>query len=80
MPCSLADVERAKSRAVAEATQLCWSIMFTVLKDNFGFSDDQIRRCWAQVEKLSEEIAEGRISVNDLRQVLREEYDIKLTR
>lgn len=80
IPCSRADVERAKTQAVQDAIRLAWAIIFTVLLDKEGYGQEGLQRVWHFAEKLSEEVAEGRVSVADLRQVLLEEYGIQLSR
>lgn len=77
-PATMADVERAKKQARAEATDWAMCIMFTVLLDKFNGAD-YIQDVWNEVNKLSAEIVEGRVSPADLRCVLKEEYGIKFT-
>ncbi len=77
-PATQADVERAKRLAVQEATRYAWAIVFTVLMDKEHATPEILQRVWSEVDGLSEEIANGRISVADLICVLREEYGIEL--
>lgn len=77
-PVSYADVEKAKKKITAEALMTVEAIVFTVLMDKFGM-EDHIREIWEEVNKLSDEVAEGRVSLWDLREVLEEEYQISLT-
>lgn len=77
-PVSEADIERAKKIAMNNALTLVEAIVFTVLVDKYGF-EDQVFNVWKDSQKLSEEIIEGRVSVNDLVTVLKEEYDVELT-
>ena len=53
-------------------------IFLTVLKDRFGFDNDAITEAWDASDKLSQEIKEGRIKIQDLLSVLSEEYDISV--
>ena len=76
-PASEADVIRAKNEAVKEAVHLASAIFLTVLADKFD-GRDYIPEIWEEVNKLSDEIKEGRVSVADLVCVLKEEYDIYL--
>ena len=78
-PVSQADVDRAKSAASDQAVHLVLAIMLTVLKDKFDFDNDQIVSVWNAVNKLSEEVAEKRVSKRDLVTVLSEEYNIDLS-
>jgi hypothetical protein len=49
----------------------------TVLVDKFD-GGPYIPDVWREINKLSEEVGEGRVSVADLRCVLREEYGIEV--
>lgn len=77
IPCTQADVDRAKRVAVKEATTYAMAIMLTVLVDKFNGAD-YLPDIWREVNKLSEEITEKRVSVPDLVRVLREEYNISI--
>lgn len=68
-------MRRAKKDAVDEAVTIASAIFLTVLLDKFD-ARDYMREIWAEVNKLSEEIKEGRVSVTDLKHVLKTEYDI----
>lgn len=73
-PLSEADVPKIRD----EAIHLAFAIFLTVLKDNFGFNNDQIVYAWERADKLSEEAKDGRIKLWDLVGVLRDEYNIDL--
>ena len=73
-PLSEADIPKIRD----EAIHLAFAIFLTVLKDNFGFDNDQIVYAWERADKLSEEAKDGRIKLWDLVGVLREEYNIDL--
>ena len=74
IPASQADIVKAQEKAC----HLAMAIFLTVMKDKFGFDNDDIVRAWDEWDKLSEEIKEGRVRLKDLTDVLAEEYDIKL--
>jgi hypothetical protein len=74
-PASEADVRRAREEAVKQAVQMASAIILTVLVDKFD-AKEEIPTIWSEVNKLSEEIKEGRVSVADLTHVLKTEYDI----
>jgi len=78
-PATMADVKRAKQEALVEASDWAMAIMLTVLVDKFNGAD-YIQDVWREVNKLSEEIVEGRVSPADLRCVLKEEYGIVFKR
>ena len=73
-PLSQADVPKIRD----EAIHLSFALFLTILKENFGFDQDQITFVWERADKLSKEAAEGRISIRDLADVLREEYNLDL--
>lgn len=76
-PATGADVKKAWERGVLDGVSNASAIFLTVLVDKFGGAD-YIRDVWLEINKLSEEIAERRVSVADLRAVLREEYGIEV--
>ena len=77
-PVTMADVNRAKDEGMDEAVEFCWSIFFSVLRDKRGYTLDDLRETWEQVEYLSESVKEGRCTVADLRHILGEEEGIAL--
>ncbi len=77
-PVSEADLNRAKATASDQAVKLAIAIFLTVLKDDFDFDNDQLVHAWERLDKLSQEVAEHRISAWDLINVLHEEYNVDL--
>lgn len=77
-PTTQADVDKAKKAAQNEAIDIAWSVSITVLRDKFGFDNPTIRHYWDEVNKLSEEITEKRVSVPDLMRTIWEEAGIRL--
>lgn len=74
-PLSEADVIRIQDNAV----HLAFAIFLTVLKDKFGFSNDDIVKAWYEADKLSEEVLkDGLVKLKDLVDMLKEEYKIDL--
>lgn len=54
------------------------SAMFmNVLLDKFN-ARDHIKDVWKEIEKLSEEVKEGRVKIPDIVYMLKTEYDITL--
>ena len=79
VPVSLADMKKNANKATDEAIHLAFAIFLTVLKDKFGFSNDDIVKAWYEAYKLSEEVlTDGLVKMQDLIDVLREEYHIDL--
>jgi len=77
-PVTMADVKRAKGDAQDKALQAAWSIFFTVLRDKEGYTLDDLRRTWEEVEDLSDSIAKGYCTVSDLREILKLEEGVSL--
>ena len=76
-PATEADVKRAWEQGVDEGCAIACAIMLTVLADKFD-GKDYIPSIWKEVNKLSDEIKEKRVSVTDLRRVLLDEYGVEV--
>lgn len=76
IPRSQEDVDRAWEKGVNDGVGNASAIFLTVLVDKFGGAD-HVREVWLEINKLSEEVAEQRVSIADLRYTLLEEYGIK---
>ena len=74
-PATQADVDRAWDRGLIAGVNNAVVIFLTVLVDKFNGAD-HIADVWDEINKLSEEIKEGRVSFADLKTVLKEEYGI----
>lgn len=77
IPRSEADVRRAVRDGVDAGIANATAIFLTVLLDKFSM-EEQIQSVWAEICKLSEEVGERRVSLEDLKQVLLTEYEIQL--
>lgn len=77
-PATMADVQRAKDAATADACRVTLAIFFTALLDKEGMDAEQLQRIWHEVEALSESVRDGYVSAPDLIRVLREEYEIDI--
>ena len=77
-PVTMADVKRAKDEAHDNALRAAWSIFFTVLRDKRGFTLEELRETWEDIENLSDSIAKGYCTIADLRHILGEEEGIAL--
>lgn len=73
----MADMKRETQQAKDEAIRYAMAIIFTVLVDKFG-GLDYLPEIWEAVKKLSAEIVEGRVSLNDLVHTLQAESDVYL--
>lgn len=78
IPRTQADVKKAFENGVKHGSDVTSIIFLTVLLDHFGFDQQKIIKCYHAVMKLSEEIAEKRVSIADLTRVLLEEYEIRV--
>lgn len=76
-PLTMADLARAKKEVFSSAAGYAMAIMLSVLVDKFNGAD-YVADVWREVNKLSEEVAEGRVSVADLKCALKEEHGIKI--
>lgn len=78
IPCSLADVERAKRDATTEAVRYAWAIIFSVMRDKEGYGVKRLRRLWTEVEDLSDSVSQGYVNAKDLIKTLEDEAGIEL--
>lgn len=76
-PKTEADVNRAWEQGVLDGVTNACAIFMTVLVDKFD-GGPYIPDVWREINKLSEEIKERRVSVADLRHTLLEEYGISV--
>lgn len=76
-PVTMADLERAKKEVFSSAAGYAMAIMLSVLVDKFNGAE-YVGDVWREVNKLSEEVTEGRVSVADLKCALKEEHGIKI--
>lgn len=77
-PATMADVERAKQEAQAEAISYAMTIFFSVLCDKHGATDAELRQFRDEVNYLSESVVQGYVSLSDLRHTLRTERGIEV--
>ena len=77
VPRTQADVDRAYTDGVKDGSHIASVIMMSALLDKFDFGD-RISEVWKAFEKLSLEVMERRVTVPELRMVLREEYDLDI--
>ena len=75
IPRTQADVDRAWEKGVLDGVGNACAIVMTVLVDKFNGAD-YIADVWKEIDKLSEAVGERRVSIADLKTVLREEYGI----
>lgn len=73
-----ADTRRLMEQSANTAVGLSLAIFITVLVDKYGWTAEQVTDIWQHLNKLSEEVKEGRVSAWDLKNVLQTEYNILL--
>ncbi len=76
IPASRADVEKARRTAKQEAADAAMAMMFSALIDKMGWDIDGIRELWTHIESIDQDLREGRITVPDLKDVLKQEAGI----
>lgn len=76
-PITQADADRAWDDGVIKGVENATAIFLTVLLDKFNGAD-YIADVWREINKLSEEVKERRVTVADLRRVLYEEYGVNV--
>ncbi len=77
-PATQADIERAAKATRDTAIRLTSTIFLSVLCDKEGADAETIRRVWNEVNDLSDSISQGYVSISDLRDTLRKEYNINV--
>ena len=78
LPATMADVNRAVERATNDALAASAAIFLTVLCDKESADAEVIQRVWQEMQELSQSIIDGYVSVSDLRDTLRKEYNINV--
>lgn len=77
-PATQQDVERAKREATEFAATYVWAVMFSTLRDKFGWGPVRLMRLWTDVLSLADSITEGYVKIDDLVHTLKEESGITL--
>ena len=75
-PATAADVARAKSDAVHEATQAVATIFLSVLRDKKDMSTEELQDIWAAVGERCDSLGQGYCNLSDLRDTLASEDGI----
>ena len=78
-PATMATVNRVREETKDQAVSLAIALFLTVMCDKFGFDAEQLQKVWAEVNDLSDSVVKGYVNVQDLKDVLREEYGIEIT-
>ena len=75
IPRTQADCDRAWERGVLDGVSNATAMFLTVIVDKFDGAD-HVMSVWNEINKLSAEVRERRVSVADLKNTLKEEYQI----
>lgn len=75
-PASMADVKKAHDKAAVETAERIMAIVFMTLKDKHGFDEEQVSTFYSETRKLLREVNEGRVSVRDMLDTLKDEYQL----
>ena len=75
IPRTQADCDRAWERGVLYGVSNATAMFLTVIVDKFDGAD-HVNAVWNEINKLSTEVKERRVSVADLKNTLKEEYQI----
>lgn len=73
-PATQADVQKARAAGIKAAT----AIMMYVMREKFGFGTKRLTRLWDEVSSLSEEMIDGRVKLDEITDVLLNEYGIDI--
>lgn len=78
LPATKQDVNKAKKVATEFAVTYVWAVMFTVMRDKFGWGPVRLMRLWNETKKMADSITEGYVKVDDLVKTLEKEAGIVL--
>ena len=76
IPATRADVDKARRIAKEEAADAAMAMMFSALIDKMGWDIDGIRELWTHIESIDQDLREGRVTIADLKDVLKQEEGI----
>lgn len=77
VPRTQADVDAAWEKGVVDGVSYASAMFMNVLLDKFN-ARDYVQEIWREMEKLSESVLEKRVSIPDIKRMLKEEYNIEL--
>lgn len=70
---TMADVNKAKKAATDISIKMCWGIFFRVLIDKHGYTQDQLKNLWNEINDYSSAVARGDVSVSEILDTLKQE-------
>lgn len=69
-------IDKAKRAAKEEAADAAMAMMFSALIDKMDWDIDGIRELWTHIESIDRDLREGRITISDLKDALKQETGI----
>lgn len=72
------EIDHLKTKCTDNAINCAFAIFLTVMRDKWGFGHKRLNRLYNQIIDLSETISEGYISIEKLKQILRDEMGINI--
>lgn len=78
IPCSLADVEKARTEGRHTGFNFLISIFLWVRAEDFGDASKDLKRTNERILYYCQEIKEGRLKLDDILSALKEEHDITI--
>ncbi len=78
IPRTQQDVDRALALGHAEGANFISTMMLFILKDKHGFPDAEIERLAKEVDFYCAQLNDGAISFADVKNALKQDYDITI--
>lgn len=78
IPRTQQDVDRALEHGHSEGANFVSTMMLFILKDKHGFPDDEIERLAKEVDFYCGQLNAGDISFADVKNALKQEYDVTI--
>ncbi len=72
------DIQKFMREAEASSVKAAWAIMFSVMRDKYDWSPEQLQGLWGHVESYADSVNKGYIKIDDIMRVLSEEDNIIL--
>ena len=74
IPRTEADCRKAYDKGLLDGSVGALTIMLYVMKDKYGYSEDQLHKFADQFNYVADSMAQGYVTKADLMQVVKEEY------
>ena len=70
--------KKARERAIQDMAQVMYVAVANVLTDKLHFGKVKVQQTLKQIEKVFDMLAEGRMSLDDCKEVLCQEYGVTI--